>query len=162
MFFYGDSISHGYDAQYPSNKYTALVARAIGVEGYNKAIGGEVFQPALAAVKSDIMPDYISVAYGTNDCATTKEVFLKNSRKFYENLSRNYPDAKIFALSPIWRLGIEDKCALGSFFDVEPQIREIAESLPNVIFISGFETRYKFKKTLTSPPKNIFKTGVQT
>ena len=139
MFFYGDSISHGYDAQYPSNKYTALTARMLGVEGYNKAIGGEVFQPLLAAAKSNFSPEYISVAYGTNDCGTTREVFLKNSREFYENLSRNYPNAKIFALSPIWRIGVDKECTVGSFFDVEPQIKAVAESLPNVIFVSGFD-----------------------
>ena len=72
MFFYGDSITQGYDAQYPSNKYTALTALALGVESFNKAIGGEVFQPGLAAAKSNFYPDYISVAYGTNDCATRR------------------------------------------------------------------------------------------
>ncbi len=139
MFFYGDSISQGYDAQYPSNKYTALTAKALNVEGYNKAIGGEVFQPVLASVKSDFEPDYIIVAYGTNDCGTDSETFLKNSRAFYENLSKNHPNAKIFALSPIWRLGTENKCKVGSFFDIEPQIKEIAHSLPNVIFVRGFD-----------------------
>ncbi|MBO5879998.1 MAG: SGNH/GDSL hydrolase family protein, partial [Clostridia bacterium] len=153
MFFYGDSITHGYDAQYPSNKYTAQAARILGVEGYNKAIGGEVFQPALAAAKSNFEPDYISVAYGTNDCATDKERFLKSSREFYENLSRNYPNAKIFALSPIWRTGIDEPCKVGSFFDVEPQIKAIAESLPNVTFISGFDfvphdTKYYYDRHL--------------
>ncbi|MBE6645857.1 MAG: SGNH/GDSL hydrolase family protein [Ruminococcaceae bacterium] len=139
MFFYGDSITHGYDAQYPSNKYTALVAHALGVEGYNKAIGGEVFQPALAAVKSENEPDFISVAYGTNDCGSTRAVFLENSRAFYENLSRNYPNAKIFALSPIWRANYSDKQTVGDFFDVEEQIKKIAASLPNVIFVPGFD-----------------------
>ena len=153
MFFYGDSISQGYDTQYPSNKYTALTARALGVEGYNKAIGGEVFQPELAAVKSENAPDFISVAFGTNDCGTTREVFLKNSRAFYENLSANYPNAKIFALSPIWRANYADKQTVGDFFDVEKQIKEIAASLPNVIFIPGFDlvphdTKYFYDRCL--------------
>ena len=140
MFFYGDSITHGYDSEYPSNKYTTLAARMLRVEGYNKAIGGEVFQPGLAAVKSNFIPDYISVAYGTNDaCSTRRETFLKNSREFYENLSRNYPNAKIFALSPIWRLNYAEEQMVGDFFDVEKQIKEIADSLPNVTFIPGFD-----------------------
>ena len=139
MFFYGDSITHGYDAQYPSNKYTARTARALGVEGFNKAIGGEVFQPDLAAVKSNIEPDYICVAYGTNDCGTERETFLKNSRAFYENLRANYPDAKIFALSPIWRLGYEKKNAVGDFFDVEKQIKKISEEIPDTVFVPGFD-----------------------
>ena len=139
MFFYGDSISQGYDTHFPSNKYTALTARALNVEGYNKAIGGEVFQPLLAAQKSELEPEYISVAYGTNDCGTDREVFLKNSREFYENLSKNYPNAKIFALSPIWRLNYAQPDRVGNFFDVEKQIKAIAESLPNVIFVAGFD-----------------------
>ncbi len=139
MFFYGDSITHGYDAQYPSNKYTALTARALGVEAFNKAIGGEVFQPGLAAAKSDFSPDYISVAYGTNDCGTDRETFLKNSRLFYENLSKNYPNAKIFALSPIWRANYADKQTVGDFFDVEKQIKKISEEIPNTVFVSGFD-----------------------
>ena len=139
MFFYGDSISQGYDAKYPSNKYTALTARALGVEGYNKAIGGEVFQPGLAAVKSDIEPDYICVAYGTNDCGTDRETFLKNSREFYENLARNYPNAKIFALSPIWRANYADKQRVGDFFDVEKHIKKISEEIPGIVFVGGFD-----------------------
>ena len=139
MFFYGDSISQGYDAKYPSNKYTALTAHALGVEGYNKAIGGEVFQPGLAAVKSELEPDYISVAFGTNDCGCETEVFLKNSRAFYENLRANYPNAKIFALSPIWRLGYEKKNTVGDFFDVEKQIKKISEEIPGIVFVPGFD-----------------------
>ena len=139
MFFYGDSISQGYDAQYPSNKYTARTALALGVEGYNKAIGGEVFQPELSAVKSELMPDYICVAFGTNDCGTETEVFLRNSRAFYENLRANYPNAKIFALSPIWRLGYEKKDTVGDFFDVEKQIKKISETVPGIVFVSGFD-----------------------
>ena len=69
------------------------------------------------------------------------------------NLSKNYPNAKIFALSPIWRLNTEKECAVGSFFDIEPQIKEIARSLPNVIFISGFnfiphDTKYFYDRHL--------------
>ena len=139
MFFYGDSITHGYDAQYPSNKYTARTALALGVEAFNKAIGGEVFQPGLAAAKSDIEPDYISVAYGTNDCGTDRETFLKNSRAFYENLRANYPNAKIFALSPIWRTNYAEKQTVGDFFDVEKQIKKISEEIPNIVFVSGFD-----------------------
>lgn len=139
MFFYGDSITQGYDAQYPSGKYTALTARLLGAEAYNKAIGGEVFHPELAAVKSKLEPDYICVAYGTNDTSTDLETFINNSYAFYFNLAKNYPNAKIFALSPIWRLGYDKAWEIGSFTDVEKQIKRIASELKNVIFIRGFD-----------------------
>lgn len=40
---YGDSITHGYDALRPSNRYVSKVADKLGAEEFNKAIGGEVF-----------------------------------------------------------------------------------------------------------------------
>ena len=46
---------------------TARLADALGAEEVNKAIGGECFFPELAATKEDFQPEYITVAYGTND-----------------------------------------------------------------------------------------------
>ncbi|MBO5880014.1 MAG: SGNH/GDSL hydrolase family protein [Clostridia bacterium] len=140
MLIYGDSITHGYDAQLPSRKYATVTARALGAQGYNKGVGGEVFQPSLAAIKNDFTPDYITVAYGTNDwSANDKEKFLADSRGFYENLSKNYPDSKIFAISPIWRADTEKESDFSSFLDIEEQIKSISDSLDNVIFISGID-----------------------
>lgn len=64
---FGDSITQGYDALYPSNKYTTQLADFLDAEEYNKAIGGEVFFPELVGEKEDFEPDYVTVAYGTND-----------------------------------------------------------------------------------------------
>ena len=140
MLMYGDSITQGYDAEFPSRAYAVALAEALGAEGFNKAIGGERFVPLLSAIKNDFSPDYISVAYGTNDWSNDeKEVFVKNSRAFYENLSKNYPKSKIFAISPIWRADNSAEKPLGKFYEVEEQIKSIADSLPNVTFISGID-----------------------
>ena len=64
---FGDSISQGYDALYPSNQYTPQLAKLLDAEEYNKAIGGEIFRPELALARDDFEPEYITVAYGTND-----------------------------------------------------------------------------------------------
>jgi lysophospholipase L1-like esterase len=140
MFFYGDSISQGYDTQYPSNKYTAHTARALGVEGYNKAIGGEVFQPGLAAVKSDLMPDYISVAYGTNDWMFCEaDVFREKCRAFYETLSRKYPTSSIIALTPIWRKDYANAHRCSDFSEIAAFIETVTAPLENVSCIHGFD-----------------------
>ena len=47
MLCFGDSITHGYDALYPSDKYITKIARMLDAQEYNKAIGGEIFFPKL-------------------------------------------------------------------------------------------------------------------
>ena len=45
VIIFGDSITQGYDAVNPINRYAANLADALGAEEINKAIGGEVFCP---------------------------------------------------------------------------------------------------------------------
>jgi len=137
---FGDSITQGYDALYPSKRYASLLAEAMGAEEYNKAIGGDVFFPKLAKSKETFVPDYITAAYGTNDWnKLTKEEFEKNCKEFYESLSKNYPSSKIFAISPIWRKEENEEKPVGKFSFVENYIKETVASLYNVTFISGYD-----------------------
>ena len=141
ILMYGDSITHGYDALHPSNKYATRLANALNADEYNKAIGGEVFFPPLAEIKQPFTPDLITVAYGTNDWSKTeKSVFDKNCKAFYENLSKNYPDTPIFAITPIWRkAAVTETRPFGEFFLVEEGIREATKHLKNVTVIRGFD-----------------------
>ena len=141
MISFGDSITHGYDASHPSLSYSALLADALDADAVNKGIGGEVFRPELAAEADDIDPEIITVAYGTNDWSkSTREEFDKNSEAFYVNLSRNYPNAKIFAFSPIWRKDHEKITNVGKFTYVTEKFEDIVNSLPNVTFIDCYDT----------------------
>ena len=140
MLTFGDSITHGYDALRPSMRYAARLADALGAEEVNKAIGGECFFPELAATKEDFQPEYITVAYGTNDWSRkSAEEFRTNCRAFYTALSENYPEAKIYAFTPIWRKDLNVEKKFGKFEDVEKYIRECVEGLKNVMVISGFD-----------------------
>lgn len=137
---FGDSITQGFDALRPSERYISRIAEALGADEYNKAIGGDIFFPDLAALPDDFDPDYIFVAYGTNDWSSIGEdEFKVNCRSFYENLVRNYPAAKIFALTPIWRADHKDNKAFGKFENVAICIDEAVRSLPNVTLIDGFD-----------------------
>lgn len=138
MLCFGDSITHGYDAAHPSNKYITKLAAALDAEEYNKAIGGEIFFPALAGAKEDFEPDYITVAYGTNDWShCTKEVFAKNCKEFYDILCHNYPKATVFAITPIWRKDMTESKPFGDFMSVRESIREITAEYKNVSVIDG-------------------------
>ena len=145
---FGDSITQGYDALYPSRKYTTQLADFLGAEEFNKAIGGEIFVPGLAELGDDLEPDYITVAYGTNDwSAMGREYVEKSSREFYCKLRKTYPNAPIYAITPIWRGDKDMEKPVGPFSDVPKIIAAAIEGLPNVKLVNGYEfvpqdTRY--------------------
>ena len=142
ILFYGDSITQGYNAVYTSNSYASKVAVGLDAEARNKGIGAEVFRPALAELRDeDFEPDIVTVAYGTNDWAggVSKELFEERSDKFFGTLSKNYPDAKIFAIAPIWRADWQNMHSLGEFFHIREHFASIAEKYPNVTLIDGFD-----------------------
>ncbi len=138
---FGDSITQGYDALEPRNKYITRFADFLGLEEINKAIGGEIFWPELASMSDDFSPDLITVAYGTNDWSNRPyEDFQKASREFYVNLSKTYPDVPILALTPVWRKGVADgNRYYDSIHQAEALIRQAVEGLPNVIVLCGWE-----------------------
>ena len=140
MICFGDSITQGYDATYTSNSYASKIAVNFDAEIRNKGIGGEIFRPELASLKDNIDPEYITVAYGTNDwCAFTYDEFTTRCRAFYENLSKNYPNAKIFAFTPIWRKQIANPAKAGEFCVIGDFIKAVAATLPNVTVIDCLE-----------------------
>ena len=137
MIIFGDSITQGYDALAPENSYASIITDALDAEARDKGIGGEVFWPTLGALRDDFEPDYITVAYGTNDWSRSdKETFDRDCEAFYTNLSANYSESTIFALAPIWR-GDKDthKSKMGDFSYPAQKINEISNKLSNVIFI---------------------------
>lgn len=140
MLVFGDSITQGYDALHPANKYITKIAESLDAEEYNKAIGGEIFFPELVATKEDFKPDYILVAYGTNDWnKCTKEEFVGNCKAFLSNMTGNYPDTPVFMITPIWRKAMCEERPFGAFENVSETIRELAADFQNVFVIEGFD-----------------------
>ena len=136
--FYGDSITQGYDALYPSARYAARVCRACRAAEYNKAIGGEIFFPELAAAPSELIPDAVFVAYGTNDWYRCKEAeFVENCGKFFENICKKYPECPIFAITPIWRGDCETPRPMGAHARVGELIRMLTGRYRNVTVVDG-------------------------
>ncbi|MBE6596628.1 MAG: SGNH/GDSL hydrolase family protein [Ruminococcaceae bacterium] len=140
MISIGDSITHGYDATYPSLSYASQLADKLGVEAYNKGIGGERFFPKFLETDPECDAKYITVAYGTNDWTKSSlETFENDCKEFYERLSALYPEAKIFAIAPIWRDRIETPSKCGAFCEISNYIRKVTDKLDNVYFIEGWD-----------------------
>lgn len=136
---FGDSITQGYDALYPSNKYISKLADALDAEEFNKAVGGDFFFPELVSEKEHIAPDYITVAYGTNDWSSCrKEASESSCKAFFRNLNKHYPKARIFVITPIWRKDHTEPKDFGKFEEVEQMILRIAGGYNNVTVISGY------------------------
>ncbi len=139
LLVYGDSITQGYDALRPSNRYMTKITNTFGYDEVSKAIGGEVFNPALADERDDFTPDLIYVSYGSNDWnKCTYDAFKSNCRGFFENLRKNYPKVKIVAATPIWRKEIGEERPFGDFCGAERFIRRVASEIDNIDVISGF------------------------
>ena len=140
MLVFGDSITQGYDALYPSNKYITKIAEMLDAEEHNKAIGGEIYFPDLAKAKEDFDPDYIVVSYGSNDWnKCTKETLANNCKEFLRNLNNNYPNAKIFVITPIWRKDMYESRPGGDFLSVHETVENGAAEFGNISVIRGFD-----------------------
>ena len=140
ILMYGDSITQGFDALDASQTYANQFAHALDAEIYNKAIGGEVFVPALSAIRNDFTPDYITVAYGSNDWShREQDRFRQCCGEFFENLVKHYPTTPMVAITPIWRKDFEKETPFGDFAQVETIIREVCQQYKNITVLRGFE-----------------------
>ena len=76
------------------------------------------------------------VAYGTNDWGlTTYNEFTKNCKEFFSILAEKYPNAKIFALAPVWRKSYREVRQCCDFRYVAEYMRKVTSSYPNIFFI---------------------------
>ena len=135
---FGDSITQGYDALHPINSYAARLADILDAELFDKGLGGALFCPALVTAQDDITPDYITVAYGTNDWSSCSSAVLEeNCRGFMKALSEKYPDVPTIVITPIWRADMDSIYKAGTFSDVVKIIENECKPYKNVIIVSG-------------------------
>ncbi len=141
MVHYGDSITHGSWAKDASHLYVVRICEALDAVGFNKGIGGDVMRPGFTKIPEDNgAPDIVTVAYGTNDwTGKTAEEFSADCKEFYTDLRELYPNAKIFALAPIWRGKCDTPRKAGEFSSIAKMIKEVADSLEGVVFIDCFD-----------------------
>jgi len=125
---YGDSITQGYDALYPSRKYITRLSELLCAEEHNRAIGAELFPPQLLLCADNVSPEYVTVAYGTNDWfRCTREELERACRETFDNVRKSYTSSKVIVITPIWRRDMYEPSAAGDFLSVCGFIKEEAE-----------------------------------
>ena len=132
---FGDSITQGYDAESPSMSYINQLARHFDADLRNLGIGGEKFVAGIVDSDINFTPDFITVAYGTNDWAgRTPADFISGCDAFFEKLAKVYPETKKFVILPIWRGNYRAKTKFeGSFGEACTYIRNKAESFGCIV-----------------------------
>ena len=137
---YGDSITQGYDTLKTSNSYVNKILEAFDTEGISKAICGEVFLPSLPKKCTIENPDFITVAYGTNDWRkVTKKEYIRDCTAFYKILSNKYKNSKIFAITPLWRKDLDMKTDFRDFLEPTEIIENAVKDLKNVTLIKAYD-----------------------
>ena len=137
---YGDSITQGYDALYPSETYASRLADLLDLTLVNKGLGGATFTPALARAENGRCDGCILVAYGTNDWGHLSESsFRKNAAAFLDAVTAHYPASDVFVLSPIWRGDNDRLTAFGRFENVASILSVLCEGRERVHFIHGID-----------------------
>ncbi len=139
MICFGDSVTHCYDAIHPSLSYPALLGSLLDADEINKGIGGDIFFPALLDEAECDDPDYITVAYGSNDwCKSTPEEFEANCRGFLSRIAKLYPTSNIFILAPIWHSKFDTASKLGlTGSEQNAWMREICRDYPTLHYVDG-------------------------
>ena len=140
LLVYGDSITHGNTVRYACNHYIPRLASAMGVQVRNKAIAGTTSFPEMVRLESPYEPDYVLVAYGSNDWDRHEEdFFVQNYREMMELIAEKYPQAQVFVISPIWRADQERQRRMGLLSAVEDNILKVTKDFANVTVISGMD-----------------------
>ena len=141
LLIYGDSITHGNTVRYSCNHYIPRLARVIGAQVRNKAIAGTTSFPEMVRLESPYEPDYVLVAYGSNDWDRHEEdFFVQNYREMMGLIADKYPQAQVFVISPIWRADQETRQRrMGPLSAVEDNILKVTKDFANVTAISGMD-----------------------
>ena len=127
---FGDSITQGYDARFASQSYVNLLADKLGAEVVNMGIGGEIFRPDLVDAEMNYTPDIVTVAYGTNDWSgQTHERTVECATEFYARIRAAFPNAKLFAITPIWRADNHRVTKVGIFEEGREIVRNAARAV---------------------------------
>ncbi len=109
ILLHGDSITQGYDARFPSQTYAMRLARYYDAEVFNQAIGAACFNPEVIERVTEDDPDFILIAYGTNDWQMKNaEDFRIDAQAFFHKIVETYPGVPTFQILPIWRTDLEE------------------------------------------------------
>lgn len=111
----GDSIAHGLRGAHPSLGLSVSLARELGMDYLNTAVGGEYHRPDLVDVLPDYAPDRIFVHLGTNDVnrLDPADVSMERIRSCYAGIAGRWPGVPVDVIGPVWRTEFSNGSEIG-------------------------------------------------
>ena len=143
----GDSITQGWNSKYDTFSYAYRVSRFFNANSVIQGIGGAFYHESCFD-HIDFDPDWVTVAYGTNDFNRYKtyDEFRGHVKAHLELIAKEYAGKKIFIISPIWRSDLQER-PMGTFDGARQIVIDEALEL-GLIHIDGLK--------LVPPMKELF------
>ena len=137
---FGDSITHGASADFPSMSYVNQTARNLNAKVYNYGLGGEMYREDWIVPGTYPKADFVTVALGTNDCLyQKKELFERYMPAFYAQVAKEFADVPVYVILPAWRRfeGRGGSRELGTLPQVRQRIANEIAQYPNMTAVSA-------------------------
>ncbi len=159
---YGNSITHGQGQDTGDQTYPWLLAKRMGWELYNIAVGGSKTSVPMAEMLRDEVSrniDYMTILIGYNDAVWLPEdtaYYHEKLTSFINTVRQGHPETIIFVLGQTYTLTTEDKNGNPVDFDdwrkVQKQVAESFQSAGDtkIHYING-ETFTDYS-SLNNPP----------
>lgn len=138
--FIGDSITHGAGATMPTLNYPARIAKKYDLEIINQGNSGYVTDERVIERIPNWIPDIVTSAYGVNDVG--RKTLEQQETEFYsycKKLKREFPDSKIYIISPIWGQTLFGVTPYSKKREGVYKIYEDAKSLEGIEIIDGLK-----------------------
>ena len=126
----GDSITQGYNAEFDCLSYANRLCNHYNAESIIQGTGGAYYD-ITTLEKLDFTPDTVFVAYGTNDAnkfMTLAEI-EERCRVYLTALIPMYQGARLFVITPPWRMNEAELKPYGHISLVAERIKKVAEEL---------------------------------
>jgi len=104
ILFVGDSITQGWESHYDSFAYAPRVSRFFNADSVIQGIGGAYFHESTFD-KLPFDPDWVIMAYGTNDFGHYKSLdeLRAHTSAHLSLIAEEYRGKRLIYISPIWR-----------------------------------------------------------
>ena len=120
----GDATAQGFCCMDPARSWPALLAERLDLELVNHAVAGMVFQPSFAQYENVSHVGHVLIALGESyrDERCDAQSFAHDAKSFFATLARAFPDAALWASTPLWYDERSIPLRRGSCYEVVPQI----------------------------------------
>ena len=100
---YGDSITQGMFAEYPSFTYPSLISKHFNAGLINQGVGGMPFKKDSLDAELNYKPDIITVAFGTIDLSETSnyDEIITDMREYIRELKRISGKSRVYIISTL-------------------------------------------------------------